>query len=153
MATVQYTSNVEFFAQTIPSDAFAGLTSDQITEALLWASSEADSYMRNRYTLPLVAPYDESLKAKVADVAAWRLSKRLGFRPGSGNNENIELSYEKAIDWFTLLSKGLVRLGCLDSTPDVDEEGSLAISEQKKNNWSINTGGRVDDRSDDGDGL
>lgn len=150
---MQYTSNAEFFDQTIPPDAFADLTADQITEALVWASSEADSYIRNRYTLPLVAPYDESLKAKVADIAAWRLSKRLGFRPGSGNNETIEISYKDAIDWLTLLSKGLVRLGCLDSTPDVDEEGSLAISEQKKNNWSINTGGRTDDRNDDGDGL
>ncbi len=149
--SAQYTSNTEFFDQAIPSDVFSGLSDDQITEALVWASSIADGYIRVRYTLPLAAPYDEALKANVADIAAYRLSKRRGFRPGSGNDEIIVDAYKDAIEWLTQLSAGKVRLGCLDATPDVDEEGSLAISEQLKNNWSINTGGRTDERADDSD--
>lgn len=145
----QYLTKQEFLDQTIPGDAFAGLTDQQINDALLWASKIADSYLRKRHTLPLVS-FGEDLKSNVGDLAQWRLLSRRGIRPGSGNNELAKDRYDDALAWFVRVSKGDVEIECVDSTPDVDEGGSLADSDLA-NDWRITTGPRPDALDEDPD--
>lgn len=135
-----YLTRDEFFSQTIPGDAYTGLDAAQIDTALTWASSQADSYLRKRYTLPLVR-WGDDLRSAVGELAQFKLLGRRGVRPGSGNNELARDRYTDALDWFDKVARGLVQIDCTDSTPDVDEEGSLTAS-QPPMSWSITTGRR-----------
>jgi phage gp36-like protein len=138
-----YLTNAEFLAQTIPGAAFSQLTSQQITDAILWASSTADSYLRKRYTLPLIS-WGVDLKRAVGKIVALDLLTRNGFRPGSGNDEIAVMQNDAAIKWLRDVSTGVVELDCVDSTPDADEQGSLADSSPRVN-WTQTTGPRSDD--------
>ncbi len=123
-----YLTKDEFLAQTIPGEAFEGLTDDQINKALSWASSKADSYLRKRYNLPMVS-WGDDLREAVGMLAAYQLCRRVGFRPSSGYNEELKDANDEAIDWLLNVSKGLVEIEGADSTPLVDENGSLATSD------------------------
>lgn len=128
MATA-YLTRAEFLDQTIPGDVISGLADATIDKALLWASGVADSYLRKRYALPLVS-WGEDLRSAVGELAQWKLFGRRGVRPGSGNNEIAEKRYDDAVTWFRDVAKGLVEIECVDSTPLVDENGSLATSDE-----------------------
>lgn len=143
MAAQAYITRDEFFAQTVPGDAFSKLSNALIDQAILWASSHADSYLRKRYTLPLVV-FSEDLKSAVAGIVQWRLMSRNGIRPGSGNEDISRLAFEDAIGWLKSIARGEVELDCQDSTPLVDEDGSLAESEEMQS-FTFVTGPREDD--------
>lgn len=136
----QYATEGEFNALGAPADAFTTLPSTTIVSALVWASSVANSYLKKRYTLPLSA-YGEDLKAAVVDIAKWRLVKRRGFNPNSGQDGVIVESYKDAIAWLTLVAKGECELdGAVDATPTEDEAGPL-VSSSTAESWSYFTRG------------
>lgn len=124
----QLITRAEFIDQTIPGDAFDGLSDATIDAALVWASGVALSYLRKRYKPPLVS-WGEELKSAVGEIAQWKLLARRGIRPGSGNNEIAEKRYDDAIAWLRDVAKGLVEVDCVDSTPSVEEDGSQAASD------------------------
>lgn len=134
----QYLTVEEFLDQSIPTDAVSTLSNDTINKALLWASGVASSYLRKRYALPLVS-WGEELRSAVGDLARWKLFGRIGVRPGSGNNEIARLAFEDTIEWLKQVSEGLVQIECVDATPMVDEEGSLAASAPPMS-WRMYTG-------------
>jgi phage gp36-like protein len=138
MATA-YLTAAEFSDQSIPNDALNGFPSDRISTALVWASGVADSYLRKRYTLPLIS-HGEDLKAAVADIAAYRLLRRRGFRPGSDSNDIIGEAYGAAIEWLREIRDGKAEIECVDSTPEVDEQGSLALSGAASSSFRFTTG-------------
>ncbi len=126
----QYVTKEEFLDQGLPSDAFAGLSDPTIDAALLWSSSIADSYMRKRHKLPLVS-WAEDLRAIVTDIASFRLLKRHGFNPTSKSDAVVVKGYDDAINTLRDVAKGLIELDVVDATPEPDEEGTLAASEEK----------------------
>jgi phage gp36-like protein len=121
----QYVTRTEFADQGLPAEALTGLSNATIDEALVWASSVCDMYLRKRHKLPLVA-WEEDLRALVCDLAAWRILKRKGFNPNAPAHQAIVKSYDEAILTLKDLVKGLIELGVTDSSPDLDEEGPLA---------------------------
>lgn len=139
----QFLTYAEFLDQSIPADAVATLSEATVTKALVWASGIAASYLRKRYALPLVS-WGEELRSAVGDLARWKIFGRIGVRPGSGNNEIARLAFEDVISWLESVSKGLVEIECIDSTPDLDEEGALTSESEPKNDWTITTGRRND---------
>lgn len=142
MAATPYLTVAEFKAQIIPGDVYEGLTDVEILEQITWQSGIADGYFRKRYALPFVS-YGQEVKSAVGQLVQWALFGRRGFRPGSGNNEVSRLRYEDTIRWFENVSKGLIEIDCVDSTPTVDEDGSLAGSSGGPvANWNITTGCR-----------
>ena len=60
-----------------------------------------------------------------------RHDRARGFRVTGELNELIVKLYDDAIAWLMEVSKGNIVPQCIDSTPDVDEEGSLAVSGAK----------------------
>ncbi len=124
----QFLTRVEFLDQTIPGDAFDGLADATIDTALVWASAVAASYLRKRYKMPLIS-WGEELRSTVGELAQWKLLGRRGIRPGSGNNEMAEKRYDDAVAWLRDASKGLVEVECVDSTPDLEEDGPQSASD------------------------
>lgn len=149
MAGQAYITNEEFGSQALPGDSFASLSAGEITRAIVWASSTADSYLRKRYTLPLVS-WSEDLKSVVCDLAQYKLLSRRGFKPGSGQDQIAVKRYDDAILWLRSASSGSVEVDCVDSTPEVDEDGSLSASLPPVN-FSMTTGVRRRGYRDDGD--
>lgn len=133
-----YLTNAEFLDQTIPGDAFTGLDATTITAAILWGSATADSYMRKRLKLPLIS-WGQELRSAVGELVQFKLLSRRGFRPNSGNDEIAVKRYDDVIAWFKLVARGEVEIDCVDSTPDVDEEGALTSSDEPMS-WRNVTG-------------
>jgi phage gp36-like protein len=137
----QYTTNAEFLDQELPTSTFADVGAPTITAALVWASSVANSYLGKRFTLPITV-WGEDLKVAVASIAAFRLMKRRGFSPHGGSDEVIIKAHDDAIVWLRDVAKGLVMPDAIvDSTPDLDEEGTLAASDDSVS-WRFFTGPR-----------
>lgn len=74
---------------------------DEKVYALVMASSEADSYLQRRYTLPLKS-WDYKLIEAVTDIAAYKLVYREGYSPDGANyDKNFKLRYDRAIQWLS----------------------------------------------------
>ncbi len=125
-----YLTVTQFIQQA--GGAFAGADPQVLESACGWASRTADMYLSKRYQLPLVT-YEEDLTYLCFALAQWKIATQLGFRPGSGQNEVVRMQYDDAIKQLTQISTGDLTINCVDSTPDVDEEGSLATSGEKLN--------------------
>lgn len=102
----------------IPLKAFGGLDKTLMQKALLRASSYADFYLRDAYTLPLAPPFDPALVDAVCAIAAWRLMARRGFNPDDGNDKVIRQLWLDAVDWLKQLSNGKGKIDVVQSTPE-----------------------------------
>lgn len=84
------------------------------------ASAIADSYLRARYSLPLLA-WDDAIKAKVAAVAAAHLLRTIGWNPEDPANVSIMRDAASAEQW-------LAKVGARDVHPDVTESGAVVFA-------------------------
>lgn len=85
--------------------------------ALVRASRVADTFMRDRYTLPLCCPYDPALVDWVCQIAAYRLMQRRGFNPNGGIDTSIALGYQDAIKSLTRVANGQQQLAVVQAEP------------------------------------
>lgn len=85
--------------------------------ALERASRVADTYLRDRYTLPLYCPIDQSLVDAVVQIASWRLMSRRGFDPNMPGDATIRVGYEDAIKWLTRIANGQAQICVTQSNP------------------------------------
>ncbi len=81
-----------------------GAADEAITPALAQASSEMDSYIQARYTLPLPSTPDVLVRFCV-DIAIYQVSENAGSL-----TEEKRKRYEDAIKWLTNLAKNVVQL-------------------------------------------
>lgn len=85
----------------------AGVVARAIDDAI----AEVDSYLVQRYDLPLAEPTPASLRRVVLDIALYRLS----FRSTEGTTEK-RLRYEDAIRWLAAIVAGTGSLGAPEPT-------------------------------------
>ena len=140
VAPLQYTSASEFDAFMMPATVFVNVPTPVKDIALQFGSGVAAGFVRKRKVLPLLS-WGDDLKANVAELAAYYLVSRRGYKPQSGSNETIRLRYDDAIAWLTSVSKGDIELvDCVDSstTPGVDEASPLVASDPLVN-WNYQT--------------
>lgn len=143
-----YITPAELLSQGVPAAGMSGLTNPQLLEAIAWASDEIDGYINKRFTLPLIAPYAGDLKRRCAIIASFYLLTTRGFRVTGELNEMITKIYDDAVKWMLSVSKGDISPTWIDSTPGVDEEGSLAASGPKVS-FRTFTGPRCGNGEDD----
>lgn len=84
--------------QYFPAAVLDLFTTNQKDQACLDATQEADSYMRGRFQLPLVA-WGNDLKRYTAAIALYLLSQQLGFAPQAGADRLIVERYYSAVGW------------------------------------------------------
>ncbi len=85
--------------------------------ALQRASRIADSYLRDRYNLPLECPYDQGLVDAVVQIATWRLMQRRGFNPNDPSDVSLRMGYEDAVKWLTRVANGQAQLCVVQAVP------------------------------------
>jgi phage gp36-like protein len=70
-----------------------------LTAELEAASRYADSKMRARYSLPLLA-WDSSVTMHVCRIAAYNILVTRGYNPEAGADVAITQRYEQSLEWF-----------------------------------------------------
>ena len=96
--------------------------------ALVRASRYADTYLRDRYLLPLSAPFDESLIDAVCQIASWRLLSRRGFNPSNPGDLVVRQMFDDANDFLRRIANGQNQLCVIQTVPgsaqpDVSSQG------------------------------
>lgn len=79
---------------------------DVLEEAIAFAESLVDGYLRERYAVPLMNP-PKNLVGIVTDIVRYRLYNE---QP----TELVVIRYEAAIQWLKDVARGLVRLDITD---------------------------------------
>jgi len=85
-------------ANYLPASVIALASSGQQTQACLDATEEADSFMRGRYTFPLLA-WGADVRMRTAHIAVYHLCEMIGFRPEAGADDLIVKRYYSAVGW------------------------------------------------------
>ena len=75
--------------------------------ALNDASDIADSYLRGRYALPLLA-WGTELTQAVCRIAAYNLLSVRGYNPAAAADVNIRDRYTDALDWLNKVQRQAV---------------------------------------------
>lgn len=106
----QYATFAEFTAAGLPPAAVSGIPQAAVEACLVQASGVADSYLRKRYALPLVAPYDSALVRCVIDITVYLVMRRRGIQPESATDVAIRMGYTDALAWLGLVAVGEVEI-------------------------------------------
>jgi|SRR5215207_5430662 len=104
----QYATTLELGLYGLTAAALTTFSDDQKTAALVGASDHADSYLQQRFRLPIAAPYAAALKMHVARMAAWILMSGRGFKPGATDAETLHQAWKDADAWFKKVAEGEV---------------------------------------------
>lgn len=107
MTALVYATRSDMYAYAITADALTGVATGDQDSALNTASRLADSYLTNRFVLPL-AVWGEDLRLQVANIAAFLLMRSRGFSPQQGDAEQLRAGYEDAMDWLKAVAAGKV---------------------------------------------
>lgn len=85
--------------QYLPAATVNLATLDQQNQACLDATETADSYLRGRYALPLLA-WGNDVTRYTAYIACYLLlSGAVGFAPQAGADDNVTKNYYSAVGW------------------------------------------------------
>jgi hypothetical protein len=83
----------------LPAATLNQATPTQQSQACLDATEEADSYIRGRYALPLLA-WGNDLTRYTAYIAVYLLmTGPIGMAPQAGADSNITTNYYRAVGW------------------------------------------------------
>lgn len=107
-----------------PAAVLAGTTSAQQTQACQDATEQADSYLRGRYALPLLA-WGSDVKMYTAYIAVYRLRSMVGFNSRAGSDSNIVERYYQAVGdpgkpgtgWFPGIQRQAIHPDVTPATP------------------------------------
>ncbi len=106
----QYATIDDFIQSGLGLDALESINKSTWNQMLIKASSVAATYIGNKYTLPLSAPFDPALVDAVCQIAAWRLLCLRGFNPSNAGDQVIRQGFLDARDWLTRVSNGQAQI-------------------------------------------
>lgn len=145
MSTQRLATVTDLDALGIPDSAFPDEITTAIKNAALdAASSVVASYMKKRFTFPLIA-WGQDVRLATVSIAVYRLMSRRGFNPQSGLDSIVITNYRDQIGepgklgWLDRVARGDVEPDDLqDSTGDVDEASPLMDAEEVQG-WQEST--------------
>lgn len=104
MAT-SYATADEFKESGLPPVALLGLDDATIDKCIERASGLVDSYIGQRFKLPLVS-YGNDIKQCAIDLAAFYTMKHRGFQPGAADADTVRMAFEDALRWLKDVQAG-----------------------------------------------
>lgn len=107
MPTSQYATRSDLTTLGISASALVSVSTGDQDSALQAASELADSYLGNRFELPLTL-WGMDLRRCVCTIAAYDLMRVRGFNPEAGDAEVFRDDYKDAIRWLEKVAKGEV---------------------------------------------
>lgn len=121
VAGTQYASIDDFLTSGVPTGGLDSIDKSVWNQMLIKASSFADSFIGDKYTLPLSRPYPGSLVDAVCQVAAWRLMCLRGYNPavaGGSSDGIIRQGFLDARDWLIRVANGQAALTVIQAIPE-----------------------------------
>ena len=115
----QYASPADLTTTGINPFALQDIAAPSLVAACQQASELADSYLRGRYALPLLA-WGGDITYRVAQIAVYMALAARGYDPSTGADETIRKNYEDAVKWFEGVQRQSVHP---DVTPSVAQPG------------------------------
>lgn len=116
--TSAYATLDDLYDFGLPAAAMPNVTLNAQARLLIAASRMADTFMRDRYNLPLRCPYDPSLTLWVCHIAAYLiLAGPRGFNPNNGSDVAIRMNHDDAIKALTRVANGQQQLCVVQAAP------------------------------------
>lgn len=117
-AEMGYATLADLASCGLPASALASISDSDKQVALDDHSAEADTYIGDKYQLPLIAPYDRTLVRMVCFRAAWDLLCLRGFNPSDPTDSVVGQRADHALKWLERVSNGQARLNVTQSAPE-----------------------------------
>lgn len=117
MASPVYADATYLQSCGVPPIALRDITQAQMDLALAQASRFADTYLGQRYTLPLT-DWGDDLKQVVCQIAAFRILTFRGWKATDPVNDAIRLLYQEAVNTLKLVAQGIQTLTVVDTAPE-----------------------------------
>lgn len=121
LSGTQYATIEDFQNLGLPGPALSSVDKSTWVQALITASAYADSFLGDKYTLPLGRPYPPSLVDAVCQVASWYLMRRRGYNPavaGGSSDAIIRQGYLDATAWLVRVANGQAALTVVQAVPE-----------------------------------
>lgn len=145
MATPRYIQASDLI-QKIPSKVQGLLTNDGTTltadssrlkEAILEAEGDFESYVAERYDLPVKAAdgtVPPNVESKIITLAKYHLYSRR-----DAISKEIQVQYDAAVRWLERVQAGKASIPLIDSNNEVEDEGAQQITVNEKTNSQFDT--------------
>ncbi len=130
-AAVSYATIGDLNGCGLPAPALANMSLQDQQSALVRASRMADTFLRDRYTLPLQCPVDPTLTLWVCWMAAYFLLCTRGFNPNqSGIDQVVRMNYDDALKNLTRVANGQQQL-CVRQAEPASQQPQVATNESR----------------------
>ena len=131
----RYASTTDLTRHGLPSGALTGVPTATQEAALDANSALADTYLAQRFTLPLSA-WGAAIARAVATMTAYDLMTTRGYKPDAGADEILRLRYEDTMRWWRDVAASRVTpQGVTDATPsdDSEQDGTFVVTNTRRN--------------------
>lgn len=124
MGATSYATLEDFSISGLPEKAYASVPRATVQRILQRASAFADTFLADRYHLPLSCScggqcgYDPSLVDAVCAIAAYRVLVLRGYDPNLGADLVIRQGYDDAVATLKRVANGQQSLRVCQSTPE-----------------------------------
>jgi len=116
---VYYCTTDDLTSYGIRAEALRGIDPDELQRAIGAASAKIDSYLRARYSLPLVR-WGTDISEICAKLAVYQLMTVRGFNPARPGEELIRDNYTDAIKALERIEAQRVHPDLVDASNDQD---------------------------------
>lgn len=117
MSTTALATIAELHAMALDERATADLDVGDLDAALLSASSLAYSYLRSRYSLPLVT-WGQDLRLAVCRIAAVLVLNKRGWDPSTNAGDAaIQKAHDDSIAWLKDVAANRAAADIVDTSP------------------------------------
>jgi phage gp36-like protein len=100
----------------IRAEAIANVDPSILQANIGAASDVIDSYLRSRFTLPLLA-WGSDITGACAKIAVYTIIQARGFNSARASDEQIKAAYDEAIHWLVDISNSKATPNVEDSAP------------------------------------
>lgn len=121
MAT--YCTKEELGRYGINREALEKTSETDQDKAIGAASGIIDSYLRSRFTLPLVA-FGEDIRMHCAAIAVYILLRTRGYNPAEPDDDMVQTGYDQAIAWLKDVAANRATPDVTDSSPGSPAPGA-----------------------------
>jgi len=126
----------------VSAEALEDIPIENQQEAITATSSLMDTYLRERFTLPLLVA-GRDLARCCAIISVYDLISGRGYNPSNPGDDNLRLRYEDQIKWLEKIAAGTVIPDVTDSTPGAVEgvpAGRASITSNITRGWQAEPG-------------